>query len=149
MNKRDIFDFITRHNMAVQASLLPSGAPQAAAIGFVATEELELFFDTLGSSRKAQNLRRDPRLAVVIGWDDADGRTVQYEGLADEPKGPELDRLKALYLARFPDGRERERWPAITYFRVRPTWIRFSDYGGAAPRIVELGVAELSRPAAP
>ena len=38
-------------------------------------------------------------MALVIGWDD--GRTVQYEGICDEPAGNELEQLKALYFERF------------------------------------------------
>jgi hypothetical protein len=44
-----------------------------------------------------------------------------------------LDRLKKLYFASFPDGIERQAWPGITYFRVRPTWVRFSDFRGPEP----------------
>src|SRR2546423_1531656 len=80
-------------------------------------------------SCKAQNLRRDPRVAFVIGWDlGSDERTVQYEGIADEPAGDELARVKAAYFEAFPDGRDRENGPGITYFRARPTWIRYSDF---------------------
>jgi hypothetical protein len=65
-----------------------------------------------------------PAIALVIGWDD--GCTVQYEGVADEPSGAELDRLKALYFARFPDGREREALPDIAHIRVKPVERRWS-----------------------
>lgn len=142
MKRAELVEFLRKQPWAVQASTAASGAPQAAVIGLVVTDEAELFFDTLGTSRKAMNLRRDPRIALVIGWDE--GRTVQYEGLADEPAGAELDRLKELYFARFADGREREKWPHITYFRVRPSFVRYSDYSGDAPLIVEMGKGELA-----
>jgi hypothetical protein len=135
MTRADLVAFITQHRYAVEASTAASGAPQAAVVGVVVTDALELFFDTLGTTRKAQNLRRDPRIAFVIGWDD---RTVQYEGVADEPTGAELAHLKQLYLAKFPDGREREAWPHISYFRARPTWVRYSDFRGPEPAVVEL-----------
>ena len=60
------------------------------------------------------------------------------EGIADEPRGADLDRLLALYFATFPDGRERQAWPGITYFRVTPTWLRYSNYAADPPQIVEL-----------
>jgi hypothetical protein len=107
VTRGQILDFVRAQRFAVQASATGDSAPQAAAIGFVATDAFELFFDTLDSARKCVNLRGDPRIALVIGWDD---RTVQYEGVADEPHGAELARLKQLYLARFPDGIEREAW---------------------------------------
>ena len=125
-----------RSRIAVQASLSGDTGPQAAVVGIAVSDAGEIVFDTLGSTRKAQNLRLDPRIALVIGWDEE--RTVQYEGIADEPSGDELARLKQLYFAVFPDGREREHWAGITYFRVRPTWLRYSDFTGAEPGSAEL-----------
>src|SRR6188768_3305431 len=113
MTRAELLSFIRRHRYAVQASVAPSGAPQAAVVGIAVSDELELVFDTLGTSRKAQNLRREPRIALVVGWDEE--QTVQLEGQADEPRGEELARLKRVYFDAFPDGPEREQWPDITY----------------------------------
>ena len=66
------------------------------------------------------------------------------KGLADEPVGLELDRLFEQYLARFPDGQERRPLPGITYWRVRPTWIRYSDFSIDPPQIVEFAPADLA-----
>ena len=135
MELAELVRFMRQTKLAVQASLSAEGAPQAAVIGFVVSDQAELFFDTSSSSRKARNLRREPQIALVVGWDE---RTVQYEGIADEPTGEELARFKALYFASFPDGRERERWPDIAYFRVRPRWARLSDFTGPTPSVQEL-----------
>jgi general stress protein 26 len=136
MNRAELSAFVRRHKYAVEASVAEGGAPQAAVVGIIATDELEVFFDTLTTSRKAENLRRDPRIAFVIGWDEE--QTVQFEGVADEPSGPDLARLKAIYFDRFPDGRERERQPDIAYFRVRPKWARYSDFRSPDVKIAEL-----------
>jgi hypothetical protein len=123
----------------VEASVSDRGAPQAAIVGVVVSDRLEVFFDTLDSSRKTSNLRRHPVAALVLGPAAAgSARTVQLEGPADEPNGVDLDRLLELYFARFPDGRERQRWPGITYWRVRPTWIRYSDFSVDPPLVAEL-----------
>jgi general stress protein 26 len=120
------------------------GGPQAAIVGFVVTDELELFFDTTETSRKVSNLRRDPRIAFAIGATTGhDERTVQYEGVADEPAGDDLDRLKELYFESFPDGRQREACPGITYIRVRPTWIRYIDYNQDPPESIEFDRVQL------
>ena len=121
-----MLQFIRRHRYAVQASTASDGAPQAAVVGIAVSDRLEVVFDTLATSRKAKNLRREPRVALVVGWDDE--QTLQLEGIADEPTGDELQRLKRVYLTAFPDGTERERWPDITYVRVRITWARYSDF---------------------
>jgi len=143
MNRAQLVAFLRKHRLGVEASVAASGEPQAAVVGIAVSDDLELVFDTLGDTRKATNLRRDPRIALVIGWDQE--QTVQLEGLADEPAGDALARLQAVYFAAFPDGPSRLSWPGITYFRVRPTWVRYSDFRGAEPAIVELGPAELRR----
>lgn len=142
MTRAELLAFVRRHRYAVQASVAPSGAPQAAVIGVAVSDELELVFDTLGTSRKARNLRRDPRIALVVGWDEE--QTVQLEGVADEPEGAELARLKRVYFDAFPDGPEREHWPDISYVRVRLAWARYSDFrpGGA---VVEIDLATAER----
>ena len=136
MTRRELIEFIRRHRWGVVASTGPTGAPQAAVVGIAVTDDLDLVFDTLGNTRKAENLRADPRVAVVVGWDEE--QTVQCEGVADEPAGGALEACQRAYFAHFPDGPTRLAWPGITYFRVRPSWIRYSDFRGPAPRVVEM-----------
>ena len=139
MDRLGLLAFLRKHRLCVQASVAELGAPQAAVVGYAVSDRLELIFDTLSSTRKAQNLRRDSRIALVI-WDGE--QTLQLEGLADEPSAEELLRLKPIYLRAFPDGVEREKWPGITYVRVRPHWARFSDFGKGGA-IVEFDEAAL------
>lgn len=137
MTHADLAAFLRSHKMAVEATVSAHGMPQAAVIGFAVTDGLELVFDTLESTRKAANLRRHPRVALVVGGAGGEPRTLQYEGVADFPAGDELERLKQLYFGVFPDGPDRLAWPGITYLRVRPRWIRFSDYTTIPPTITE------------
>lgn len=113
------------------------GKPQAATIGVAVSDLREIVFDTLASTRKYSNLKANERVSLVIGWDDH--KTLQVDGIADQlvPGTPDFERLQAVYLARFPSGHERTTWEGISYFRVRPTWLRYSDYS-AAPRIFEM-----------
>lgn len=140
MTRSDLLAFLRRHRICVQASVAPSGAPQAAVVGFAVSDDLELVFDTLSTTRKMQNLRREPRVALVVGWDAE--QTVQLEGIADEPQGADLARLKEVYFGVYPDGVERLAWEGITYVRVRPTWARYSDFR-AGGGVVEIAAAEL------
>jgi general stress protein 26 len=138
MTEDDLLDFLRRQRWAAQSSVSQNGAPQSALIGIAVTESLEIVFDTLETTRKAMNLRRNPHVAFVIGgWADGDERTVQYQGVADFPEGADLDRMKAVYFAAFPDGRERERWPGLVYVRARPSWIRYSDFHVTPPYVQE------------
>jgi general stress protein 26 len=138
MTRQELLQFVRSHSLAVQASVSQCDAPQAAVVGFIVTDDFEIFFDTVDTSRKVPNLRRNPRVAFVVGGTmSGDERTVQYEGVADEPAGTELERLKELYFVRFPDGRDRQSWPGLVYLRARPRWIRLSNFNRVPPEIVE------------
>jgi hypothetical protein len=145
MSAAELLTFLRRHRLAVQASVSPAATPQAAVIGYAVTDWFEIVFDTLDSSRKGQNLRRNNRIALVIGGlADGEERTVQYEGITDEPSGEELDRLKQVYYAAWPDGPSRLSWPGLIYVRVRPTWIRCSNFNANPPQIVEFAADQLA-----
>ena len=138
MTRNDLLQFLRQYTLAVQATVSPTNNPQAAVIGFVITDDFEIFFDSATANRKVANLRSNPVIALVIGGlSEGDECTAQYEGITDEPVGSERTRLQEFYFTRFPDGRERQRWPGIVYFRARPKWIRYSDYNQNPPQIVE------------
>jgi hypothetical protein len=141
MTPAELLTFVRRSRLAVVSTATAAGAPQAAVVGIAVTDALEIVFDTLETSRKAVNLRRDPRIALVIGWDEE--QTVQCEGIADEPAGAELTRIKAVYMAVFPDSLARQSWPGLTFFRVRLGWARYSDFRTADWNIIELSGADL------
>jgi uncharacterized glyoxalase superfamily protein PhnB len=142
MRPADLLAFLRAHRLAVQASSAFDGAPQAAVVGFGVSDSLEIIFDTLETTRKCENLRRDPRIALVIGWDAE--KTAQIEGVADFPVGAELARIREVYFAAYPDGRDRLGWAGITHVRVRPTWARYSEFTTDPPRIDELHGPELA-----
>lgn len=133
LTKPYVKDFIARHRYGVLSSIAASGRPQSALVGIAVSPELEIYFDTVDTSRKVANLRRDPNASFVVGWENE--QTLQFEGVADEPKGNELGALKHIYFAAWPDGPDREKWKGITYFRVRPRWLRFSSY--VDPQLIE------------
>jgi len=146
MTRDELVALLRRYRLAVEATVAPGGAPQAAVVGFAVSDALEIVFDTTEATRKHANLRADARVALVIGWDDA--VTAQIEGVADFPTGAELERLRAVYFVAYPDGRDRLAWPGITHVRVRPMWVRVSDFTVEPPRIVELDGAALAALAA-
>ena len=101
-------------------------------------------FDTIATSRKARNLEEDPRIALVIGGLQGEEQTVQYEGVADRPAGAELEELQEQYFRVFPDGRERLTWTGLIHVRVRPRWLRYSDFSSTPPLIVEMTAIDLA-----
>lgn len=144
MSRDDLLAFMRKHRYGVVSSVGPQGRPQAALVGFVANDACELFFDSFASTRKVGNLRADPRVAVVIGgMMPGDERTVQYEGVVDEPSGEVLEQFQKQYFADLHDGKRRSKLPGILYFRVRPRWIRYTDYNVSPPRVEEFSAESL------
>jgi len=127
IDRAAVLAFLRTKKFGVVSTISPEGKPQSAVVGIAVTEDLEILFDTLATTRKIRNLRRARSASMVVGW-DRDEITVQIDGIADEPHGAELARLKETYFAAHPGGRARERWPHITWVRVRPQWLRYSDF---------------------
>jgi hypothetical protein len=134
LDREAIHLFMTTHRYGVVSSVTKSGSPQSALVGIATTPELEIIFDTLKSTRKYSNLIERPSCSFVVGWGGE--QTVQFEGIAIEPKGAELERYLQAYFAVWPDGPARMSWPGITHFVVRPRWIRYSDFD-QSPSLIE------------
>jgi hypothetical protein len=144
MTRIELLRLMRAERHASVASVSATGAAQAALVGVAVSDDFEIFFDTIDTTRKAVNLRARPRAAVVLGSVAPDAKvTVQLEGAADEPRGTDLERLKELYFERFLDGPTRQAWKGLIYMRIRPTWLRVSDYSADPPNIIELDATAL------
>jgi len=135
MDLAEVLRFLQGEKFGVLATATEDGRPEAALMGFAVTPELEIIFDTVRSFRKYPNLKKNPRVAWVIGCSSE--ISVQYEGIATELEGAELERCKTLYAKKYPDSTGRDKWPDLTYFLVRPTWVRYGDYTPRKRRVEE------------
>ncbi len=135
MTKADIYQFMSKQRLGVLGTLSSRGSPQSALVGIAVTPELEIIFDTVKSSRKFQNLMSNPGCSFVVGWTGE--LTVQHEGEAHQPEGAALAHYQEAYFVRWPECRSHLSWPGITYFVVRPKWIRYSDFDQNPPFIEE------------
>jgi hypothetical protein len=138
MNKASLHTFMAEHRYGVVSSISSAGTPQSALVGIAVTDQLEIIFDTLRSTRKYRNLIARPACSVVLGFPGE--KTLQLEGNAMEPDGAERTRYQEAYFLSWPDGRDRIGWMGMTYLVVRPTWIRFSDFDQRPPLIEEITV---------
>jgi len=135
MTKTELFEFMSKPKLGVLGTISLAGAPQSSLVGIAVTPELEIIFDTVKSTRKYRNLMSNPACSFAIGWEGE--ATVQFEGEAREPQAADLARYQAVYFAKWPDGPARLSWPGITYFAVKPKWVRYTDYDRTPPLIEE------------
>lgn len=127
--------FIKSKKHAVISTCGSSMQPESALISFGETENLELIFRTFKTTRKYKNLKENNKVAFIIGWDE-EAITVQYEGIAEELREPELEKHASLYYKKIPSAsvfRVRDQ----SYWKVKPTWIRYSNLGGEKEEIFE------------
>ena len=137
LQKSDLLNFIRKQSMAVISTVNEAGRPESALVEFVALDDLTLLFDTFSNKRKYRNVSRDPHVSFVIGW-NSDNRTLQYEGVATETYGDDLDLCKQLYYQALPDAKSFESHGDLRFFRVKPRWIRYSDFSVDPWRISEI-----------
>src|SRR5262245_1325720 len=115
ISRTTLLEFLRAHRYAVLATRPPRHGAHAAVVGIAVSDNFELVFDTVASSRKAHNIDGDGRVALVIGGADGEERTVQYEGWAELLPTADIRFVEELYFQVFPDGRDRLSWPGIRH----------------------------------
>jgi len=126
--KADVLAYMRQHRLAVLSTRTADGTPQGALVGVATTDSMALIFDTVSNSRKHENLLRDRRVAVTFCGPEE--RTLQLEGVAlpVSKTGSEDAVYREAYYLTWPDGRERLKWPNLSYWRILPSWARYSDF---------------------
>ncbi|AKM78683.1 TPA: hypothetical protein DDZ49_02475 [Candidatus Wolfebacteria bacterium] len=79
--KQEALDFLKQHVIAVVATTDEDHKPNAATVLYHIDDDMNLFFMTRKQTRKYANIRRNGRIAVVVGTGDGPG-TIQAEGEA-------------------------------------------------------------------
>lgn len=134
--KNKILQFLNTQTDCVIASVGPDGQPQSATIGFAENDKLQLVFGTSRNSRKAQNIARDSRVAVVFGF--SGGTTVQYEGEARVLESRELEDYQNVYFQKQPQTKSFKDSPEQIYLIIEPRWIRYTNYTSKPVEIEEM-----------
>jgi len=121
-----VFEVFERNPTCVLARVNVESGASAATVGFSYDDDLSLVIATNAATRKCEDLRQNPKCAVVVSTEFP--ATVQYEGVAREITAEELgDRLEKHF----------ERVPAAkrlvgddqAYFLITPTWLRYRNLG--------------------
>ena len=122
--------FLATKEIAVLATVQPDGAPLAMPMWFL-HDPGTMTMISVADTQKVRNLRRDPRVCVVVesaGADGGDARGVTIQGCAQFlPDGPERLALAERFHAKYP--RLQRLWggrampPSRVMFRVVPTHV--------------------------
>jgi general stress protein 26 len=100
--------------------------PKSAVVAVSETQDLEIIFGSFKETRKNRNLERDPRISLVIGWESA--MTLQIEGEARRLEGDERITAEDIHCRKNALSKKYKDDPRQEYFKVRPKWIRYSNF---------------------
>ena len=136
MTKDEVLTFIKGKKLAVISTSGSDKQPESALIGFGETDNFELIFGTYKTTRKYKNLKKNNKVAFVIGWDE-NNITVQYEGTASVLEDSDIEKYVTLYHEKVPDASKFKLHPDQTYWMVKPKWVRYSDLSGDEEKVIE------------
>ena len=125
---RSFLDQIVVLNLA---TVDDAGNPYATSLYFVADPELNLYFMSDTKTAHAHHIAAHPMIAASLHaparmWQQVRG--VQLRGVCEAVGEDERKTAHDLYLLKFPHIKEVPRLvEEMTFYRLRPTWIRWTD----------------------
>ena len=133
--KEIILNFLKSQLLGVIATVDKNNKPESALVGFSETDELEIIFGTFNDTRKFANLQQNPHVAFTISGPKI---TVQYEGVAKMAEVDEIEKYRAIHLTKNPRAQKVSHHVKQQFFKVTPSWIRYTDISQKPPVIWEI-----------
>jgi PPOX class probable F420-dependent enzyme len=109
--------FLTDNHSAVLATFRRDGRPQLSVVGATVDEQGRVIISTRQTAIKTKNLRRDPRVSVIVMSPGFYGEWAQVEGTAEIVEQPEALDLLVDYYRRMAG--EHEDWDDYRAAMVR------------------------------
>lgn len=125
-NAQDVYDFLNQQMLCVVSTIGGDGWPNAAAVAFSETSELELIISTNRSTHKAKNIATDERIAVTV-TDETTRRTVQLEGRARQLSLEEFSQYEPHHYEKLPFSRKFKEIPNQAFYKIVPTHLKATD----------------------
>jgi PPOX class probable F420-dependent enzyme len=100
--------FLTDHHNAVLATFRRDGRPQLSVVGATVDAQGRVIISTRQTAIKTKNLRRDPRVSVIVMSSGFYGDWAQVEGTAEIVEQPEAIELLVDYYRRMAG--EHDNW---------------------------------------
>lgn len=144
MNKRCILEFLRKNVLATISTVNPQNLqPESALVAFCELGTLEIIITTLKGSRKYENLLKNDKVALVMGWeeDPKHWATLQYEGKAVEVCVHKESSYRKLFLQKegSPCTQKFLNRNDMKVFKITPTWIGYSRFPqNKKPIVIEI-----------
>ena len=125
-----------QQGLMVLSTVSLDNLPESATVECAVTDEFEVVFDTFQYYRKYKNLSTNPNVCCVFGF--RDDKTVQFEGTAEELKGQLLEYYQGYYLRKIPTAKKFAAMDDVSWFRIKPKWVRYTDVSKDPYEVVEI-----------
>lgn len=134
-----LLDYLDSQRISVFSIEMLDGSPHGATVHFAYQKDPLIFiFETSALYRKSEPLlkRETNRASLVIGFVEGEKeKTFQADG---EARLIQDEKLKALYLDKFPGKKAKMEDPDNIFFSFTPTWWRFTDWGAPGGKTIYL-----------
>ncbi len=135
--KPEVLEYIQTQRVCVLAVEMPDGSPHAATVHVAAEPDgSKFYFLTPLESRKVEPLHVRPssRASVVIGFDEANMKTVQMDGVVTFVPDQDREQFDGVYFGKFPE--KVGKFPDAVAVVFTPTWWRFTDWTTPQGKVV-------------
>ena len=129
-------EFIKAAPPCVIATSDPSGRTEAAMVYAFPNEEFTFFLSTNSNSRKAENIRKNPRVSLVFGNPEL-MTTVQVDGNIRILEGEEALAAKGFIISADITQRLHVAKEPLMLMELKPAWMRFSAFMDVPETIYE------------
>ncbi|MCA9309215.1 pyridoxamine 5'-phosphate oxidase family protein [Candidatus Saccharibacteria bacterium] len=126
MNLDSVKQFLEDFEECVIATVNERAKPEAATVGLSCDDNFTFLIGTNKDTRKAANISQNNSVALVVGFSGP--KTVQIEGVAEKVTRDTHQERIELHLDTVSGARSFDGEPGQTYYMIKPTWLRFTDY---------------------
>lgn len=132
--KKAALEFMKEHQAGVLATVDADGQPHASAVYYLCDDDFNIYFLTPLNTRKSVSIKKNPKVAFVVGRQDAP-QTVQLEGVAqeiqyEEEKTKKVSDLVGVLMGAskfYPPITKLDKAEIVLYW-IQPKWVRWADY---------------------
>lgn len=112
--------------LCVISTVNEKNTPESAVVGYAVKDDLSLVISTNIKTRKWNNVKKNPHVSLVIGW-DFNELSIQYEGIVSTlEEGGEYVDLHMFFFDQNPAA-GKFKSEGTAFILIKPTWIRITN----------------------
>ena len=136
--KDKVLKFLQGQGLCVLATAGKDGKPEAATVSYVVKDDFSLLINTDTTTRKYKNIEENDHVAVVVAAGEGANPNVQIDGTIEKLDDAAAAKAKEYTLKLHPEWKDYYESPTGVWYKIKPSWMRYSDFSGQPPDTEEL-----------